>query len=359
MLIKNDKLLKQSEFKLEKDIQTFVENHIPDILGEEYEFVCTEFPVGDFRIDSLAFNKETKSFIIIEDKKVENKSLVDQGLTYLKLLRDRKADFILKYNEVKNTNYNVSDIDISQSKVIFFSPYYNKYQIYSSDYQNIPFDLYKVTKYEDDIIDIEHQEPYGANRYKLEQWVADNFSNYLIVRLPGLFGINLKKNFIYDYIHYIPSLLNENKYDELSSVSNIIKENYCLQDNGFYKCNCDESDKYLLKEEFKKIGFSALNFTDSRGKFQFYNLANLWKDIELALKNNIKILNIATEPITIGELHKYLSGNTFINELNKNIPNYNFKSKYDKLYGGKDGYLYLKDQILLDIKEFVDSNASI
>ena len=214
-------------------------------------------------------------------------------------------------------------------------------------------------KNEDDIIDTEHQEPYGANRYKLEQWVADNFSNYLIVRLPGLFGINLKKNFIYDYIHYIPSLLNETKYNESSSVSRIIKENYCLQDNGFYKCNCDESDKYLLKEEFKKIGFSALNFTDSRGKFQFYNLANLWKDIELALKNNIKILNIATEPITIGELHKYLSGKTFINELNKNVPNYNFKSKYDKLYGGKDGYLYLKDQILLDIKEFVDSNASI
>ena len=173
MLIKNDKLLKQSEFKLEKDIQTFVENHIPDILGEEYEFVCTEFPVGDFRIDSLAFNKETKSFIIIEDKKVENKSLVDQGLTYLKLLRDRKADFILKYNEVKNTNYNVSDIDISQSKVIFFSPYYNKYQIYSSDYQNIPFDLYKVTKYEDDIIDIE----------KIERTSKEKFNNEIFKEL--------------------------------------------------------------------------------------------------------------------------------------------------------------------------------
>ena len=61
--------------------------------------------------------------------------------TYLKLLRDRRADFILKYNEIKGTNYNISDIDISQSKVIFFSPYYNKYQIYSSDYQNIPFIL--------------------------------------------------------------------------------------------------------------------------------------------------------------------------------------------------------------------------
>lgn len=173
MLIRNNKLLKQSEFKLEKDIQSFVESHIPDILGEEYEFVCTEFPVGDFRIDSLAFNKETKSFIIIEDKKVENKSLVDQGLTYLKLLRDRKADFILKYNEIKHTNYNLNDIDISQSKVLFFSPYYNKYQIYSSDYQNIPFDLYKITKYEDDIIDIE----------KIERTSKEKFNNDIFKEL--------------------------------------------------------------------------------------------------------------------------------------------------------------------------------
>ncbi len=173
MLIKSNKMLKQSEFKLEKDIQTFVEQHIPDILGEEYEFVCTEFTVGDFRIDTLAFNTETKSFIIIEDKKVENKSLVDQGLTYLKLLRDRKADFILKYNEIKHTNYNINDIDISQSKVVFFSPYYNKYQIYSSDYQNIPFDLYKITKYEDDIIDVE----------KVERTSKEKFNNDIFKEL--------------------------------------------------------------------------------------------------------------------------------------------------------------------------------
>lgn len=173
MLIKNNKLLKQSNFKLEKDIQSFVENHITDILGEEYEFVCTEFSVGNFRIDTLAFNNETKSFILIEDKKVENKSLVDQGLTYLKLLKDRRADFILKYNEIKKTNYNINDIDISQSKVIFFSPYYNKYQIYSSDYQNIPFDLYKITKYEDDIVDIE----------KIEKTSKEKFNNEIFKEL--------------------------------------------------------------------------------------------------------------------------------------------------------------------------------
>lgn len=168
MIIKNNKFLKQAQFESEKEIQTFVEGHVPNILGEEYEFVCTEFPVGDFRIDSLAFNKETRSFIIIEDKKVRNKSLIDQGLTYLKLLRDRKADFILRYNEVKQTNYNVNDIDISQSKVIFVSPYYNKYQLYSTDFQNIPFDLYKITKYEDNILDIEKIEKTSKEKFDPE-----------------------------------------------------------------------------------------------------------------------------------------------------------------------------------------------
>lgn len=204
MLIKNNRLLKQSNFKLEKDIQSFVEKHIPDILGEEYEFVCTEFSVGNFRIDTLAFNKETKSFILIEDKKVENKSLVDQGLTYLKLLKDRRADFILKYNEIKKTNYNINDIDISQSKVIFFSPYYNKYQIYSSDYQNIPFDLYKITKYEDDIVDIE----------KIEKTSKEKFNNEIFKELTKEDKNEIKVYTEEDHLAHASEALRET-YEEL------------------------------------------------------------------------------------------------------------------------------------------------
>lgn len=165
MLIKNNRVLKQTKFEnKEKGIQTFVEEHIPEILGDEYEFVCTEFSVGDFRVDSLVFNKETKSFIIIEDKNVQCKSLLAQGLTYLKVLKDRKEAFILKYNDVKKMNYNLNDIDLSQSRVMFFSTYYDKYELYSADYENLPFDFYKITKYEDDIIDIEKI----ANRSKMK-----------------------------------------------------------------------------------------------------------------------------------------------------------------------------------------------
>ena len=83
--------------------------------------------------------------------------------------------------------------------------------------------------------------PYGFHRLYLEEFVEQNFKNYLIVRLPGLFGKNIKKNFIYDFIHYIPALLKETKYQELSTVSGLIKELYQEQGNGFYKCIASEA----------------------------------------------------------------------------------------------------------------------
>ena len=50
--------------------------------------------------------------------------------------------------------------------------------------------------------------PYGLNRYYLEAWARKQYPNALIVRLPGLYGYNIKKNFIYDYMNVIPTMLN-------------------------------------------------------------------------------------------------------------------------------------------------------
>ena len=119
---------------------------------------------------------------------------------------------------------------------------------------------------------------------------------------------------------------------------------------------CNEAERTALKLEFAKLGFSALNFTDSRGVFQFYNLANLWKDICIALANSIKKLNLATEPISIEELHKYLTGKTFDNKIADKPPYYDFRSKYDYIFGGTDGYLYNKTVIMQDIKDFVEGS---
>ncbi len=153
MILKANKELKQKDFKNEKELQNFFENNIETIL--EYKFIDTEFVVGDFRIDSLAFDEESKSFRIIEYKNVKNHSLVDQGYTYLKLMLERKADFVLQYNIKTKSSLTTQDIDWSQSRIIFVSPIYTAYQLNATDFKNIPVDLVKVTRYEDDIIEID------------------------------------------------------------------------------------------------------------------------------------------------------------------------------------------------------------
>lgn len=202
-------------------------------------------------------------------------------------------------------------------------------------------------------IETENLHPYGYNRYQLELWVRERYQDALIIRLPGLFGVNIKKNFIYDYINVIPFMLKESKFEELASRDEDLKSFYNLQDNGFYKVSVQESDRELLKDKFRKLGFSALNFTDSRSVYQFYNLARLWDDIQLALQNDIKMWHPATEPVSAAEVYEYISGKPFINEL-KGVPaNYDYKTVHAEIFGGKNGYICDKGQILSEIKEFV------
>lgn len=219
-------------------------------------------------------------------------------------------------------------------------------------------DIYKepVNVDEDTKIDTNELQPYGYNRYYLENWVKENINKHLIVHLPGLYGKNIKKNFIYDLIHVIPSMLTYEKFEELVNKDSYIKDYYEKLDNGFYKLkDITEEENKKLKEYFNNIGFSALNFTDSRGKFQFYNLKFLWEHIQKARENNLEILNLATEPVLISEVYKHIKGTEFVNEVAQNIPNYDYKTKHSKLFGGHNGYILDKQFILENIKEFVES----
>ena len=175
-------------------------------------------------------------------------------------------------------------------------------------------DVYKnpVDVDESTVIDTDNLHAYGFNRYHLEELVANEFENHTIIRLPGLFGENIKKNFIYDLINVIPSMLNEEKFMQLFSKDNFIKDYYLRQENGFYKCKqVAEFERNELKQYFNKIGFSALNFTDSRGVFQFYNLDYLAEHIKIAIKNNIKLLNLAVEPVSVNEIYKAIKDTNF------------------------------------------------
>ena len=217
-------------------------------------------------------------------------------------------------------------------------------------------DIFKVPKDvdEESEVDTVNLHPYGYNRYQLELWVRKNYPNATIIRLPGLFGKNIKKNFIYDYINIVPFMLKKQKMEELLFADGELSKYYQLQDNGFYRLNnVSEKDKIVLKDKFKKVGFSALNFTDSRSRYQFYNLGRLWGDIQKAVKEDIKLRHPATEPVSASELYKYLTGEDFINELEGKPADYDYRTIYSNIFGGKNGYISDKSRVLEEIKAFI------
>ena len=142
--------------------------------------------------------------------------------------------------------------------------------------------------------------PYGVNRYYLEQFCRDNFDT-TIVRLPGLFGDGLKKNVIYD-------LMNNNMVEKIHA----------------------------------------------DGMYQYYNLDNIWRDINIALENNLPLVNLATPPVSTREVAKVAFGIDFTNKPEGIKPAYwDMHSKYASVYEGEGEYLYTKEQELDDIKKFV------
>lgn len=151
---KNKKLtvLKEKPFKLEKEIQSLFEENL-DIIGN-LAFVKSEFKIKDYRIDTLAYDTESNSFVIIEYKRERNFSVIDQGVTYLNLMLSYQADFIVEYNESCQANLKRNQIDWSQSRIIFVSPAFTDYQKQSTDFKDLAIELWEIKRFENDLISI-------------------------------------------------------------------------------------------------------------------------------------------------------------------------------------------------------------
>ncbi len=162
---------------------------------------------------------------------------------------------------------------------------------------------------EDTVITPECLSPYGKHRQTLEEFAVNNFDT-LIVRLPAVFGRGLKKNALYDLMH----------------------------------------------GDFKYINPESI--------LQFYNLDYLWADIGKALENNLKILNLATEPVKLGIITKEIFNLDLAGHRRGGAPPhgggktetnpvfYDMRTKHAGLWGNTKPYLYLKEEVLKDIKLF-------
>ncbi len=159
---------------------------------------------------------------------------------------------------------------------------------------------------EDTPIETDGLLPYGLNRHYLEQFCRDNFDT-TIVRLPGLFGDGLKKNVIFDLLH----------------------------DNMVENIHAD-------------------------GTYQYYNLDNIWKDISIALENDLPLVNLATPPVATSEVARVAFDMEFTNRPGGVQPAYwDMHSKYAGIYGGEGDYLYSKEQELEDIRRFVERERAV
>lgn len=146
--------------------------------------------------------------------------------------------------------------------------------------------------------------PYGLHRYELEEFVKANFSNYLIIRLPGLVGPGLKKNVIYDF-------LNNNNLDAV----------------------------------------------DSGGVFQFYPMVNLWSDIQVAIKNNCNLLHLTAEPLSVSEIARECFNLDFDNRLSDKPASYDFQTETSRIFNSDLPYQYSKKETLLAIRSYAQSEA--
>jgi predicted transport protein len=154
-----------SRFDLEKDIQKLTEKNLNTIFGLRFVSgaLNQEFFVKvqeqDFYIDTLAFDENQNSIVIIEYKKDRSFSVIDQGFAYLSAMLAHKADFILELNERLGKSFTKKDIDWEFSRIIFVSTEFTNYQRNAINFKDLPIYLYEVRLYENNLIDFSPIKP--------------------------------------------------------------------------------------------------------------------------------------------------------------------------------------------------------
>lgn len=144
------KTVKEVKFDLERDVQRLAEQNLSSVFG--LKFIKTELQLHNLRIDTLAFDEETRSFVIIEYKRDKSFSIVDQGYAYLALLLNNKADFILEYNETQKDTLKRGDVDWSQSRVFFVANSFTAHQRGAINFKDLPIELWEAKKYENGLV---------------------------------------------------------------------------------------------------------------------------------------------------------------------------------------------------------------
>ncbi|MGH6934019.1 MAG: hypothetical protein ACREEE_16500 [Dongiaceae bacterium] len=142
---------------------------------------------------------------------------------------------------------------------------------------------------------------YGRHRHRFEQFVTGHFPRVHVVRLPALFGPGLKKNVLFDLLH----------------------------------------DKML----------DAIN---PESRFQWYDIAGLWRDVERVMANGISLINLVNEPIAMHQiLGRFFPGGQ-VGSGTAPV-RYDVQTLHAELFGGRARYIQEAADVLNQIGAFVST----
>ncbi len=143
--------------------------------------------------------------------------------------------------------------------------------------------------------------PYGENRLWLEGEIRARHPQAIVVRLPGLFGPDLRKNILYDLLH-------DNMVDRI----------------------------------------------DPAARFQFYDLTALWADIGRAEAAGLSLVHLVPAPVRTGDIiARFFPDATPGVPPASGSPAYDFRTRHAAVFGGSGGYIQDEAEVFRRLAAFV------
>ncbi|MDP2215360.1 hypothetical protein [Phenylobacterium sp.] len=202
---------------------------------------------------------------------------------------------------------------------------------------------------------------YGRHRRELEAFCAERFARCLIIRAPALFGTGLRKNFLFDILNPAPSMLNEARLQDLraalpASLRAGLDRLYAWDESlGLFvldRAGLEASgERPIYDAAIIESGLSAVQFTHPRSTFQYYGVANLWRDIGLGLARSLDVLHLAPPPLEAGAIFAALTQQTMPDN-GAPIHHEDMWTSHPDLWGMPGPYMSDADDVLSAVKRF-------
>ncbi|OHV77115.1 NAD(P)-dependent oxidoreductase [Rhizobium sp. LCM 4573] len=202
---------------------------------------------------------------------------------------------------------------------------------------------------------------YGRNRRVLEEYCTTRFENCMIVRLPALFGAGLKKNFLFDILNPMPTMLPQARFKELQERLSPPLGDYLPK---IYRLNIELGlmiiDRNALEnsglrafydKEVAALRLSAVQFTNPDTRFQYYGMERLWMDIQVAMQAHLSVVHLAPEPLVAKDVYKALIGEE-MPPTEARLHGEDMRTRHAALWGHGGPYISTASEVLSRLQDF-------